>query len=140
MTGPSLSPLTCGVSHVGMTVSKLEESVAFFEAFGFKKIGGVEDYPSVFVSDGATMLTLWKAKVDSPTEFDRATNIGLHHLAIRVPTQSALEAVHEKLKTMNGVKIEFPPQTVREGKPGADHLMCYEPSGIRIEFRKHAET
>lgn len=128
------APLTKGVSHVGLTVSKLEESVCFFEAFGYKRVGGDKDYPSVFISDNASFMTLWEAKTDSPVSFDRKKNLGLHHLAINVPSEQALNDVHKKLLTMPNVKIEFGPQA---SGPTMKHAMCYEPSGLRIEFTFH---
>ena len=127
--------LTSGVSHVGVTVKNLEKSVAFFEAVGFKKVGGIEAYPSVFVSDGATLITLWKAKDESPAEFDRTKNIGLHHLAIKVPTVEALNKVYDIVSKIEDVKIEFPPQPLPS--TGITRMMCFEPSDVRYEFAHH---
>jgi catechol-2,3-dioxygenase len=58
-TSLSTDKLTAGVSHIGLSVSDLEKSKAFFEAIGFKKIGGDDSYPSTFLSDGDSMITLW---------------------------------------------------------------------------------
>ncbi|UTV30798.1 VOC family protein [Photobacterium atrarenae] len=125
-------PLTQGVHHIGLTVADLEESAQFFTALlGWQEIKRRDDYPAIFVSDGAIMLTLWAAQTDTPTRFDRKTNVGLHHLAIRVDSKATLFEIHDKLST-HGVEIEFGPELIREGP--AMHMMCYEPSGIRIEF------
>lgn len=131
-----MESLTSGVSHVGLTVPNLEKSVAFFEAVGFKRVGGSEAYPSVFLSDGSTMLTLWNAKVDTPTPFDRKKNIGLHHLALKVPSLKALDEVFAIVSKFDGATIEFKPQAI-PGTP-MTHMMCYEPGGVRIEFAHHA--
>jgi catechol 2,3-dioxygenase-like lactoylglutathione lyase family enzyme len=49
------SNLTIGFSHVGLSVSDLNASLKFFEAIGYKKVGGVESYPSLFLSDGSSL-------------------------------------------------------------------------------------
>ena len=129
--------LTAGVHHVGLTVSDLEASVGFFEALGFDRIGGRPDYPSVFVSDGSVMLTIWKAKVDAPTEFDRTCNIGLHHLCLKIASADALNKAFEIASSYPGAKVEFEPMTVATGN--GTFAMVYEPSGNRIELR-HMEA
>ncbi|MFK7941448.1 MAG: VOC family protein [Paracoccaceae bacterium] len=125
--------LTAGVHHVGLTVSDLEASAGFFEALGFDRIGGRPDYPSVFVSDGSVMLTIWQAKVDTPTPFDRTRNIGLHHLCIRIASADALTKAFEIASGYPGAKVEFEPETVATGN--GSYAMVYEPSGNRIELR-----
>lgn len=111
---------------------QLEKTVPFFEAIGFKKIGGVESYPSVFLTDGSIMLTVWKTKVDSPVPFNRHENVGLHHLAVSSPSMEALNKAFEIVSAIDGVVIEFPPQQI-PGMP-MTHFMCYEPCGVRVEF------
>ncbi len=126
------TPITLGAHHIGLTVSRLEESAAFFTTLlGWKEVRRNEAYPAIYVSDGTIMLSLWAAKESPPVEFDRRRNIGLHHLALRVESESALNALHDKLAA-NGVKIEFPPEQAGNGP--ARHMMCAEPSGIRMEF------
>ncbi|MCE2573752.1 VOC family protein [Motilimonas eburnea] len=124
--------MTKGVHHVGLTVANLEASAQFFTGLlGWHEVKRNPDYPAIFVSDGYIMLTLWDAKVDAPLAFDRKANVGLHHLALQVETLSQLEALHQQLVDA-GVNIEFGPELVKAGP--AKHMMCYEPSGIRIEF------
>jgi len=124
--------ITRGVHHIGLTVSKLEESAAFFTSvLGWREVRRDDAYPSIFVSDGTVLVTLWQAKEASPAPFDRARNVGLHHVAFTVRTESDLERVHQRLVEHN-VPIEFPPDLMGGGP--AKHMMCYEPSGIRVEF------
>lgn len=124
--------ITRGVHHVGLTVSRLEESAAFFTTvLGWREVRRDDSYPSIFVTDGAVLVTLWQAKAEPPTPFDRTRNVGLHHVAFTVPTEAALERVHRRL-VEHHVPIEFPPDLMRDGR--ARHMMCYEPSGIRVEF------
>ncbi|MCG9692703.1 VOC family protein [Vibrio sp. Isolate22] len=127
-----MAALTKGVHHVGLTVSKLEESAKFFvEQLGWNEVKRNPNYPAIFVSDGNIMLTLWDAKADSPVEFDRKANVGLHHLALLVESEGHLDELHKQFLNSD-VTVEFGPELVREGP--AKHLMCYDPSGIRIEF------
>lgn len=124
--------VTHGVQHIGLAVSNLEESAAFFTGLlGWQEVKRREDYPAIFVRDGALTLTLWKTQTEEPVQFDRKNNVGLHHLALRVETKESLHQILEVLKA-NQVEIEFEPTLIREGP--SMHMMCYEPSGIRIEF------
>lgn len=125
---------TLGIDHVGLTVGRLQETVSFFtDQLGWKVIGELPGYPTIFVSNGHMKLTLWQA--ENPKEaiaFNRKTNIGLHHLAIGVPSFEALDHLYEKLKSVANIEIEFSPEL--SGKGPHKHMMIRDPSGIRIEF------
>jgi len=126
------TPITQGTHHIGLTVSRLEESADFFVyLLGWKEVRRKEDYPAIFVSDGNIMLTLWQVKEQPSVSFDRKKNIGLHHVAFRVASEDDLVTLHAKLAA-KGIDIEFPPEKLGPGP--AKHMMCYDPSGIRIEF------
>ena len=123
---------THGVHHVGLVVKDLKTTLRFFkDALDFEEVGGKPDYPSVFVSDGTIMVTLWQAD-EGAIEFDRKKNIGLHHLAFKLRSFEDLDAMHKKIEDWPGVEIEFSPENVGEGP--AKHMIFYEPGGIRLEF------
>ena len=126
---------TYGVHHVGLSVPDLKAATSFFvDILGYKEVGGKPDYPSVFVSDGTTMLTLWQiAEPASATPFDRKTNIGLHHLALKVADKYHLNALHSRLVERDDVSIEFAPEPIVSGA-AIHHFICAMPGGIRIEF------
>ena len=126
---------TLGVHHVGLSVPDLKAATDFFvEALGFQKVGGKPDYPSVFVSDGTTMLTLWQiAEPETATQFDRNTNIGLHHLALKVADKDQLTKLHAQLVERDDIDIEFAPEPIVSGA-AIHHFICAMPGGIRIEF------
>jgi len=125
-------PITKGTHHIGLTVSKLEESAKFFTSLlGWKEVKRNEEYPAIYVSDGSIMLTLWAAKEEPSIQFNRRGNIGLHHVAFSVENEDDLNQLHKRLAD-NGTKIEFAPEQLGQGT--AKHMMCYEPSGIRVEF------
>ncbi len=126
--------VTSGAHHIGLTVPDLAETRAFFvETLGFDQVGEVPEYPAVFLSDGVTMMTLWQAEnPDIAVPFDRKNVIGLHHVALNVDDASALDVVHQKLKSIDNCEVEFPPEPLGGG--ATRHLMCYIPGGIRMEF------
>lgn len=127
--------LTNGVHHIGLTVPDIEQACSFFcDTLGFNEVGGVPDYPSIFVSDGAVLLTLWRA-ADPLTAraFDRRTNIGLHHLSLSVADDAALDAVWEKVTAHADVVIDAAPGPIRPGSP-TRHFLIFIPGGIRLEF------
>ncbi len=125
---------TQGAHHVGLTVPELGAARAFFlDALGFEQVGELPDYPAVFVSDGVIMITLWEA--ENPREavpFDRRSNIGLHHLALRVGDASDLERLSEELGVREDLDIEFEPKGL--GDSGLRHMMCRIPGNIRLEL------
>ena len=128
------TPLTRGAHHIGLTVPNLDQTRDFFTGvLGFSVVGGRPDYPAAFVSDGTTMITLWQAN-DPATAvpFDRKSVIGLHHLALKVPSHEALEDLGRTLAGTDGVEIEFAPEPL--GETPLRHLMCTIPGGIRMEF------
>lgn len=126
------TPITLGAHHIGLTVSSLEESAAFFVALlGWKEVRRNEEYPAIYASDGYVMVTLWASKEQPPNPFDKNKNVGLHHLAFQVGSEADLNRVYAKLAD-SGVPIEFAPELL--GKGPAKHMMCYEPSGIRVEL------
>jgi catechol 2,3-dioxygenase-like lactoylglutathione lyase family enzyme len=126
------APITKGPHHIGLTVSNLEESAKFFTSLlGWKEVLRKEDYPAIFVSDGQIMLTLWAIKEEPVGEFNKNKNVGLHHIAFSVADEESLIRLYERVKE-SGVKIEFSPELLGSGP--AKHMMCYEPSGIRVEF------
>lgn len=123
---------TLGAHHIGLTTPDLERTADFFtRLLGWKEVKRDASYPAIFVSDGNIMITLWALKEIPGVPFDRRKNAGLHHLALRVKDETALNDVYEKLKA-DGIEIEFSPEFIRQGP--ARHMMCYEPGGIRIEF------
>ena len=127
--------LTCGIHHIGLTVPDLDQARAFFcGVLGFDEVGGIPDYPSIFVSDGAVLLTLWRA-ADPLTAraFDRRGNIGLHHLSLAVADDAALDAAWEKVRAHPGVVVDAAPGAIRPGS-GTRHFLVFIPGGLRIEF------
>jgi len=127
--------LTCGVHHVGLTVPDLDQACAFFcDLLGFDQVGGVPNYPSIFVTDGRILLTLWRAAdPTSARAFDRRANIGLHHLSLAVADDAALDDVWSRVSTHPEVMVDAAPGPVRPGS-ATRHFLVFIPGGIRLEF------
>jgi catechol 2,3-dioxygenase-like lactoylglutathione lyase family enzyme len=128
-----MSALTLGIDHLGLTVPNLEATVTFFtDCLGWKEVGGKPEYPSKFISDGTSVLTLWQAKTDTPVGFDRKTNIGLHHVAFKLESEDALNNAFSKVREWPGVTIECSPEF--SGNGPKVHFFINEPGGNRLEF------
>jgi catechol 2,3-dioxygenase-like lactoylglutathione lyase family enzyme len=127
-------PLTHGIDHIGLAVRNLNDTRDFFiQCLGWTLVGERPTYPAAFVSDGHIMLTLWQVtNQDKLVAFDRKTNVGLHHLALRVGNDEALNEIFARVAGWPGVLIEFAPENLGEGPKR--HAMVYEPGGIRLEF------
>jgi lactoylglutathione lyase len=126
--------MTSGLNHLGLTVKDLTASKDFFiDTLGWKIAGGYPDYPSVFVTDGKIFVTLWQTKnKDKVVTFDRANNVGLHHLALTVNSENILNELHQRFLLLPNIVIEFSPELNGEGP--TIHMIIREPSGNRIEF------
>jgi catechol 2,3-dioxygenase-like lactoylglutathione lyase family enzyme len=124
--------MTQGIHHLGLTVDSLEEAKDFFiDTLGWKVVKEDASYPSLFVSDGEVMITLWKAQTEEPLKFNRKTNLGIHHFAIKVSSSDELNSLFLKIKDSK-FTIEFEPELIRNGP--AEHFICHGPSQLRIEF------
>ena len=126
--------ITRGAHHIGLTVPNLADTQAFFiDTLGYEIVGEMPDYPAVFLSDGGTMITLWQAvNPTSAVPFDRKNVIGLHHLALAVENDAALDELFQRLQNISDVTIEFAPESLGGG--ATRHMMCNIPGGIRMEF------
>lgn len=126
--------ITQGAHHIGLTVPNIDVTRDFFvDVLEFRQVGEVPDYPAYFLSDGTLLLTLWQAADPAhATPFDRKTNIGLHHFALKVDGLDALNAMHDTLSQTDGVEIEFAPEPLGGGP--TQHMMVYIPGGIRMEL------
>ena len=127
-------PITQGTHHVGLTVPNLDTTRKFFvDTLGYEQVGEIPDYPAAFLSDGKLMITLWQATDPvNAVPFDRKNVIGLHHLALIVENDAALDRLYNRLQNTDGVNIEFAPEPLMGGP--TRQMMCSIPGGIRVEF------
>ena len=125
---------TQGLNHLGLAVHDLKLTTKFFiECLGWQESGRDSSYPRTAVSDGVIRLTLWEVDHSMDTEpFHRRKNVGLHHLALTVPSEEVLNTLAKKVSEWPDVQVEFMPEFVGNGP--RKHMMFNEPSGIRLEF------
>ena len=125
---------TCGINHLGLTVRDLDQTTAFFvEVLGWAEIARDPDYPRSTVTDGEARLTLWQADMSAPiVAFDRRSNIGLHHVALTVPSKAVLVQLAETIAAQKAVVVEFMPEPM--GRGPRQHMIFSEPGGLRIEL------
>jgi len=126
--------MTQGLSHLGLTVTKLEATTKFFtESLGWRLAGEKLAYPAKFVTDGKMFVTLWQVSdVNTAKAFDRKNSVGLHHLALAVSSKESLEELYKRFQSVDNVVIEFAPEI--NGQGPTIHMMIREPSGNRFEF------
>ena len=134
MTDKDKLPLTYGIHHLGLTVPNINETGDFFiNILGFQLLGRDDAYPSLIITDGTTILTLWQVtNPDQLKEFDRHTNVGLHHFALNVGSLENLNKLFGQINNLGTINIEFAPEPM--GSTGLYHTIFYLPGGIRAEF------
>ena len=124
---------TLGIDHLGLTVRDLDTTVAFFtDCLGWTVVGGKPDYPSQYVTDGTSVLTLWQVQTENPVAFDRKTNLGLHHVSFKIATEEKLNALYETVEDWPGIVVECSPEF--SGSGPKVHFFVAEPGGLRLEF------
>jgi methylmalonyl-CoA epimerase len=130
------------LDHVGIAVSDLESSLAFFrDALGLE-VEQREDVPSQrvraeFVGAGATSLELLQAtSPDSPiARFLEKRGPGLHHITLRIDD---IDAALQQLRHRNIRLIDEEP---RSGAEGARVAFIHPSSahGVLVELKEVAE-
>jgi catechol 2,3-dioxygenase-like lactoylglutathione lyase family enzyme len=125
---------TIGLNHLGLTVRDLDLTTDFFtRALGWQEIAHDAAYPRSTVTDGQLRLTLWQASSDETrVPFNRKSNIGLHHLALEVPTKDDLFRLAKVVQDWPGTVVEFLPEPMGSGP--RMHMIFAEPGGIRLEL------
>lgn len=123
---------TLGIHHLGLSVSDLQATTRFFtECLGWTIAREVPEYAATYVTNDSVLVTLWQTDAGAQP-FDRRQQVGLHHFALRVPSEQALTEIFERVSAYQGVTPEFAPEFLRGGP--VKHYMVYEPSGTRVEF------
>jgi len=119
-----------GVHHIGLTVTDIERSRAFYqELFGWKEVGADPALGYVFLADSKNFVTLWQ---ESKTGYTKAS-AGLHHFALSVGGADEL-AQAEQILRKKGVRIHYDRIVpLHDGAEEAE-LYFYDPDGIRVEL------
>ncbi|MCR8824954.1 VOC family protein [Pseudosulfitobacter koreensis] len=125
-------PKTTGLSHLGLAVRDLDTTTGFFvKCLGWLQIAQDLSYPRTTLTDGSLRLSLWQAD-EAAADFDRHSQIGLHHLALAVPDRDSLTQTAELVAGWPGVTVEFMPEPMQGS--ARHHMMFAEPGGLRMEL------
>lgn len=126
------APATLRTGHVGLNVTDLDRSVAFYrQVFGFEAAEGSDgDRRWAFLSLGGTLvLTLWQ---QSEGDF-AASRPGLHHLSFQVDSVDEVRAAEDVLR---GLGASFAHEGVVPHREGGSSggIFFSDPDGIRLEI------
>ncbi len=105
-----------GLDNIGIAVTDVERSLAFYRALGF--VPEYQDAESALVRAGSVALYLFKTSNPAPVlrSFDLTGNpVGLDHLSFNVPN---VDAACEQLRAA-GIAIEREPQNYEWGARAA---------------------
>lgn len=128
----TVAPTALKTGHVGLNVTDLARSVAFYqEVLGLDvfREGHDGDREWAFLGrDGALLITLWK---QSTGRFETASP-GLHHLSFEV---DSVDQVHAVEQTLRGLGADFHYDGVVPHSEGGDSggVFFTDPDGIRLE-------
>jgi lactoylglutathione lyase len=109
---------TTGVHHIGLTVTDLARSKAFYQdLFGWKEVGD------------KSFITLWQ---ESKSGYTKAS-AGLHHFALAVGSADEL-AQAEQILRKKQVRIHYDRIVPLHDGAREAELYFYDPDGIRVEL------
>lgn len=118
--------------HVGLNVTDLERSVAFYRrAFGFEQLGSKTEGDQRYAflgSDGTLRLTLWE---QSDGTFSTQTP-GLHHLSFQVDDLDQVRTVEAVLKEL-GASFAHDGVVAHGEGASSGGIFFSDPDGIRLE-------
>lgn len=119
--------------HVGLNVSDLERSKAFYrDVFGFEVMGesgeGEREY-ALLGEGGALVLTLWQ---QSEGRFP-AERPGLHHLSFRVASIEAVRDAERRVRDL-GARLHYDGVVPHAEGSDSGGIFFEDPDGIRLEI------
>lgn len=132
MTTVAPTPVTATTGHVGLNVSDVDRSIAFYRSvFGLDVLGegrAPERRWAFLGRDGRLVVTLWQ---QSAGRFDTGRP-GLHHLSFEVASMGEVEAAVALLRSLDVPLIydEIVPHV--EGAPSGG-IFFTDLDGIRLE-------
>ncbi|MGA4848881.1 VOC family protein [Streptomyces sp. G5(2025)] len=129
----STAPRTGRIGHIGLNVTDLERSLAFYrDVLGYGVIGeGKEEGRRfAFLGEGARpVLTLWQ-QADAAYSGGHA---GLHHLAIEVDSIERVKQYESALRSY-GVKFAYEGVVPHGEGAASGGIFFHDPDGTRLEI------
>lgn len=124
---------TFRTGHVGLNVSDLDRSSAFYQhIFGFQIMADSHEHGRrfIFLGDGKDLiLTLWQ---QSKGHFNTAQP-GLHHLSFQVEHVEHIEHVEQTLRRLNA-RVYHDGIVAHAENAASAALFFEDPDGIRLEI------
>jgi catechol 2,3-dioxygenase-like lactoylglutathione lyase family enzyme len=131
----ALDPM--GIHHIDLVVSSIERSLPFYRELlgpigwhGISEVEGERGETIWYLSGRDCSIGLREAQSE-PRPVDRYA-VGLHHLAIEVPSRAAVDERAEWLRS-NGAVLESEPQEYTYA-PGYYAVFFYDPDGMKLEI------
>jgi catechol 2,3-dioxygenase-like lactoylglutathione lyase family enzyme len=128
---------TFATGHIGLNVSDLDRSTAFYrQAFGLDVVAQSDDpaHPWTFLgSDGRPVLTLWQQSTGRFAP-DRP---GLHHLSFEVPSLDDVRAAEQRLRRL-GAEFAYDGVVPHSEGAASSGIFFTDPDGTRLEIYTHA--
>ncbi|HEX7127886.1 MAG TPA: VOC family protein [Thermodesulfobacteriota bacterium] len=119
--------------HVGLNVTNLERSTAFYRTvFGFEVVDQSTEAGRrfAFLGDGRTVvLTLWE---QSDGRFD-AARPGLHHLSFQAPTVEEVREAEARLRAL-GARFRYDGIVAHREGASSGGIFFEDPDGTRLEI------
>jgi lactoylglutathione lyase len=127
------------VGHVGINVTELDRSVAFYRAlFGHEVVATSPDPDqrwALLGSGGALVITLWE---QARGAYD-GSHAGLHHLSFQVAGGDAVAAAADRLRLLGVEPLHGGTVPVVKGSDAVG-LFFHDPDGTRLEVSCAAGT
>lgn len=125
--------MTGALHHVDVTVSDFRRSKEFYAAV--MPLMGFERLPKEFGAvawRGASILAIQPAKPDEKDRPHSRYAPGLHHLAFRAPSRSAVDALHMRLLELGVTILDAPAEYPYT--PGYYAVFFADPDGMKLEY------
>ena len=124
-----------GIAHIQITVNDPERCLPFWERFcHFLEMKTLIRGEDVVYCIGSRTGILVRAAPEPTRDsaFDQNRS-GLHHFCFRARSNEDVDAIHDFLKSEQGIQIVHPPEDGSHFAPGYYSVLFEDPDGIRVE-------
>ncbi len=127
------------LGHIGLNVADLAAAKAYYDELmpllGYELFTSDETQFAYLPASGRRGTYLFFYEAADPVGYSRERS-GLQHLAFKVPTRSAIDAVHEWVRSSGG-EVVHEPRSFPEYPPPYYATFWLDPSGFMLEAVCH---